>query len=195
MDSRHLEQKSAAHPYYFPRYFYLAVQQGAFSDVEWDNFIAKINTSTEHERRVLVQSAIEEHLRHDSVEKWISRLRLSIPKIEHDRIPDLALVVAEKAPELSNERPLLLGWPDFRYASLLVAELFRQLDAGEAEKACRELVDRCPDIEFLHYVMYWLEPERVLSLIKSYRAMSHKVVPVRLLASVISRHADGEKGC
>ena len=35
---------------------------------------------------------------------------------------------------------------------------------------------------------------RLLSLIKSYRAMSHKVVPVRLLASVISRHADGEKG-
>lgn len=34
----------------------------------------------------------------------------------------------------------------------------------------------------------------VLSLIKSYRAMSHKVVPVRLLASIISRQADGEKG-
>jgi DNA-binding NarL/FixJ family response regulator len=34
----------------------------------------------------------------------------------------------------------------------------------------------------------------VLSLIKSYRARSHEVVPVRLLASVISRHADGEKG-
>ena len=34
----------------------------------------------------------------------------------------------------------------------------------------------------------------VLSLVKWYRAMSHKVVPVRVLASVISRHADGEKG-
>ncbi len=34
----------------------------------------------------------------------------------------------------------------------------------------------------------------VLSLIKSYRAMSHKVVPVRLFASIISRQADGEIG-
>lgn len=35
---------------------------------------------------------------------------------------------------------------------------------------------------------------RLLSLIKSYRAMSHKVVPVRVLASIISRQAGGEMG-
>ena len=34
----------------------------------------------------------------------------------------------------------------------------------------------------------------MLSLIKSYRAKSHKVVPVKSLASIISRQEDGEKG-
>jgi len=34
----------------------------------------------------------------------------------------------------------------------------------------------------------------LLSLVKSCRAISHKVMPVRLVVSIISRHADGEKG-
>ena len=59
----------------------------------------------------------------------------------------------------------------------------------------QELVERY--YNSLEDQLYDPDPEvdgYVLSLIKSYRAMSHKVVPVRLLASVISRHADGEKG-
>ena len=35
---------------------------------------------------------------------------------------------------------------------------------------------------------------RVLSLINSYRDMSHKVIPVSSLASIISRQAEGERG-
>jgi hypothetical protein len=34
----------------------------------------------------------------------------------------------------------------------------------------------------------------MLNLIKSYRVKSHKVVPVKSLASIISRQVDGEKG-
>ena len=35
---------------------------------------------------------------------------------------------------------------------------------------------------------------KVLSLIKSYRSKSHKVVPVKSLQSIISRQVDREKG-
>ena len=45
-----------------------------------------------------------------------------------------------------------------------------------------------------HGIMPLYTPLGVLSLVKSYRSMSHEVVPVKSLANIISRQADGEKG-
>jgi len=50
------------------------------------------------------------------------------------------------------------------------------------------------DIQLASFLVLLVASILLLSLIKSYRVKCHKVVPVRSLASIISRQVDGVKG-
>jgi hypothetical protein len=161
LDSSYYKLKSAAHPYYFPRYFTLAVQQGAFPDVAWDNFIAQINTATEDQVKQLIDTTIGELLRSNSAGHWLSRMRLSVPKINRQQIPALLLATTNRAKDFSDESAgsFDLGG-DYRLMNFLVVDLLEQLEPEQVEDVAMRLIESCPDVSFLHDLMYWFEPDR-----------------------------------
>jgi hypothetical protein len=82
-------------------------------------------------------------------------------------------------------QPLLTGSPaQFTQHAFLIACGEFAHEIGLVQKLQQVAI---PQKDVIHL-------SQVLSLVNSCRAMSHKVVPVRLVASIISRHADGEKG-
>lgn len=158
-DSIYRERQSAAHPYYFPRYFYLAVQQDAFPDVAWNNLLAQINTATEGQMKQLIDTTIEELLHVNAVGQWLARMRLSVPKINRKQIPALLSAITDRAKDFSDERAGFFELGDYRLMNFLVVDLLERLEPEQVEEVAIKLIESCPDVEFLRDLMYWLDPE------------------------------------
>jgi transposase len=142
----------------------------------------------EHHRFVLAQQL--DHI--DYLDEKIETISAEIGKqLESMSWPDEPSQpgVSESAEEgtgAADESELPLTWD----AAVALLDTIPGIDRRIAEVILAEMGLDMSQFPTADHLASWA----VLSLIKSYRAMSHKVVPVRLLAGVISRHADGEKG-
>ena len=99
----YFRRKSIQHPYYFPRYFYLGVQSGVYSDEEWDKFIKTVNDTQDHnEMNMLIAQYIESSITNNLLYHWLDGIHIYVDKVESQVIHLLvpALVnCAERIPK------------------------------------------------------------------------------------------------
>lgn len=157
-DSTYRERQSAAHPYYFPRYFLLGVQQGVLSDVVWNKLVDGINASSSTDQmHVAVSEMIE---RCAAVgDRWLRRLSVSMRRLRTDRIPALAIVIAAQSAELSNDLDPSGDFNDFRLAHFLLDDLLEHLEPDQAEALATQLVRESPNLYHLLYALGWFDAE------------------------------------
>lgn len=79
----YFRRKRIAHPYYFPRYFYLGVQSGVYSDEEWDKFITALNNTHNHEEmNTLIAQRIESSIADDLIYHWLWAIHIHVDRVE-----------------------------------------------------------------------------------------------------------------
>lgn len=154
-DSKYREMKSAAHPDYFPRYFYLAVQQALIPDVVWDGFIKQIDMSTEDQTQQLINETLMRAIDTDNVEQWLGRMRLSIAKIDQLKIPVLLQVIARHANRFSDKDASFISLGEYQHMIVLVMNLLERLEPELAEETIIGMIDDCPDVHFLRELLCW----------------------------------------
>jgi hypothetical protein len=148
-----LKGKGIANWYYFPRYFYYAVQQGAFSDVYWDDVVERVNrASTEKIESILEETIAESTTMDKDSQDWVQRMRISIPQFQDRQIPHLIDAITKKAGELER---FIAGSvdrsesPRYFHLTYLLRELIQRLQPTETTKAIRSIVQKAADLEFL----------------------------------------------
>ena len=157
-DEKYRAMKSAAHPYYFPRYFYLAVQQGVFPDVAWDTFITDINTLPENEVGNLINVLLEEMRRTDQAQQWLDRMRTSVRSIEQNRIPIVLSTIVSRSNEFTDSTAGFFEFSEYRLLLFLVIDLLEQVTPAEVEDLVIHMIQESPDVEFIRELFMWFDP-------------------------------------
>lgn len=147
-----LELKSAGYSYYLPRYFYYAVQQGAFSDEYWNRFIQRLSRVPSDETESVLKEEVRKAIgTNKDPQDWLNRMRASVRQFQPRKIPDLISAVAKMSLQLgeylSDEKDRL------RYTSLafLLVDLLARLDSAQLDESLARIAQDVPDIDFLRH--------------------------------------------
>ena len=148
--------KSISHQYYFPRYFRYSVQEGAFSDLEWQELIDKINSSTKSHLEEIIDLSVTESIENGkTIEDWLQRMRISFEsgEIEEHRAHELMFLY------IRNSKYWLDRSKDKRIYSLLAYSIIElaKLSSSTMEEMLPEAVREAPDVELLRYLSAHIE--------------------------------------
>ncbi|HRW99483.1 MAG TPA: P-loop NTPase fold protein, partial [Cyclobacteriaceae bacterium] len=103
---QYFKWKNIQHPYYFPRYFYLGVQSGVYSDEQWDGFVTALNNAQDQEEmNTLIAQRIELSIANELFYHWLDGMYVYVDKVEsqviHLLVPALVNCV-ERIPKSSG---------------------------------------------------------------------------------------------
>ena len=137
--------KSISEPYYFPRYFRYSVQKGAFSDLEWQELINKINISTESHLEEIVDRSVTNSIEDGkTIEDWLQRMRISFSDIVEHRIRNLIFVYVTRSRDWLD---LNAEHSSYYLIAYSIIDLAKQASNLTLTELLPEIMKRIPDIE------------------------------------------------